>query len=59
MAKSGTAVILEQSTFGQTYSFLAADIVAEKYFEGGGEGGVLTCETAAFTDIFPYYNSNF
>ena len=56
MTKSDTAVILEQSKFGHTYSFLAADIVAAKYF-GGGVG--LTCETAAFTDIFPYYSNTF
>jgi hypothetical protein len=56
MAKSSTTVILEQSKFGQTYSFLAANIVAEKYFVGGG---ALTCETAAFADIFPYYSSTF
>jgi len=36
MAKSGTEVILEQSNFGQIYSFLAADIVAEKYFVARG-----------------------
>jgi hypothetical protein len=36
MAKSGTGVVLEQSKFGQTYCFLAADIVAEKYFVARG-----------------------
>jgi hypothetical protein len=36
--ESVTAVIQEQSKFGHTFSFLAADIVAEKYFVGGGGG---------------------
>jgi hypothetical protein len=59
MAKSGTAAILERSKLGPTYSFIAADVVVEKYFLGGGGGSGLTYETAALSYLLPYYSKNF